>query len=327
MPGISVTDTYDALLSTTLRNYSRKLRDNIFNAFPYLKWLMSKDRVQHEDGGYQIVEHLLYGKNTTIKSKTAYGILDTTPQDGISVALFDWKEIGGTIAISRKEKRQNSGKHQLLNLLKAKTQQAELSIKDVVSAQLFANISTEPATDLTSTLLIVSNSPSTTTVGSVSGSTYTWWRNYQVSVGTYAANLTDKLRTAFNSCSAGGASFPDGIVCSQTAFEYYESLGETMKRFVNEQKSLDLGFTVLTYKGADMFWDASFATNTPATGESMLLLNSENIRLVVDRDSDFVTTDFIEPENQTASVAKVLLMANLTCNNRRKLGLLHGISA
>ena len=327
MAGISVTDTYDALLSTTLRNYSRKLRDNIFNSFPYLKWLRSKDRVQHEDGGYQIVEHLMYGKNTTFASKTAYGTLDTTPQEGITVAIYDWKEIGGTISISRKERRQNSGKHQLLNLLKAKTTQAEMSCKDQVSSQLFANASSEPALNLTPLLLIVSSSPSTTTVGNVSGSTYSWWRNYQASVGAYAANLTDKLRTAYNSTSAGGASFSDGILCTQTAFEYYESLGETQKRFVDEQKSLDLGFTVLKYKGADMFWDAAFATNTPSTGESIVLLNSENIRLVIDKDSDFVTTDFIEPENQTASVAKVLVMANQTCNNRRKLGLLYGITA
>lgn len=327
MPGISVTDTYDALLSTTLRNYSRKLRDNIFNSFPYLKWLLSKDRVQYEDGGYQIVEHLLYGKNTTFKSKSAYGVLDTTPQEGITVAIYDWKEIGGTISISRKEKRQNSGKQQLLNLLKAKINQAEMSCKDQFSAQLFANLSSEPATDLTPLLLICSNSPSTTTVGNVSGVTYAWWRNYAASVGAYGSNLTDKMRTAFNTTSAGGASFPDCVLCTQTAYEYYESLGETEKRFVNEQRSLDLGFTVLQYKGADMFWDAAFATNTPATGESMAMLNSENIRLVIDKESDFVTTDFIEPENQTASVAKVLVMANQVCNNRRKLGLLYGITA
>jgi hypothetical protein len=59
----------------------------------------------------------------------------------------------------------------------------------------------------------------------------------------------------------------------------------------------------------------------------MAMLNSENIRLVIDKESDFVTTDFIEPENQTASVAKVLVMANQVCNNRRKLGLLYGITA
>lgn len=327
MAGISVTDTYDSLLSTTLRNYSRKLRDNIFNSMPLLKWFTSKGRIQTEDGGYQIVEHLMYGKNSTVKAYSGYETLDTTPQEGITIALFDWKEYGGTIAISRKERRQNSGKHQLLNLLKAKIQQAEMSIKDKVSTDLCANISSEPAKAITGLFLHISNTPSTTTVGSVSGSTYSWWRNYQADCGAYASNLESKLRTGFNSCSAGGASFPDAIVGTQTAFEYYESLAVTQKRFVNENKTADLGFRVLEYKGADMFWDGGLASGVPVTGETFVFLNSENIRLVVDSQSDFITTDFIEPENQTASVAKIIAMLNLTNNNRRKLGIIHGIDA
>lgn len=327
MPGISITDTYDSLLSTTLRNYSRKLRDNIFNKFPFLAWLRSKNRVRMEDGGTFIIEHLLYGKNTTVKAYADYETLDTTPQEGITVAQYKWKEYGGTIAISRAERRKNSGKHRLLNLLEAKVQQAELSIKDKLTTDIFANISADPAKAITGIFLHASNTPSTTTVGEVSGATYTWWRNHQADVGAYANNLEDKLRTGFNTTSAGGASFPDGVLCSQTAFEYYEALGVPGKRFVDEQKSLDLGFSVLKYKGADLFWDAGMAANVPVTGESIVLLNSENIRLVVDKETDFITTDFIEPENQTASVAKILAMLNLTNNNRRKLGLLHGIDA
>jgi hypothetical protein len=327
MPGISVTDVYDSLLSTTLRNYSRKMRDNIFLKFPFLNWLLSKDRVQHEDGGTYIMEHLLYGKNSTIKAYSDYEILDTTPQEGITMAQYNWKEYGGTIAISRAERRKNSGKQRLLGLLDAKTQQAEMSLKDKLTTDLFANITATPAKAIDGIFLHASNTPSTTTLGSVSGLTYSWWRNYQADVGAYANNLEDKLRTGYNSASAGGADFPDGVLCSQTAYEYYESLGVGGKRFVNEQKTLNLGFEVLQYKGADMFWDGGMASNVPATGESIVLLNSGAIRLVIDSESDFVTTDFIEPENQTATVAKILAMLNLVTNNRRKLGLLHGIDA
>ena len=327
MAGISVTDVYDSLLSTTLRNYSRTLRDNIFKKFPFLNWLTSKGRVQYEDGGTYIVEHLLYGKNTTVKAYADYEALDTTPQEGITIAQYNWREYGGTIAISRAEKRKNSGKHRLLGLLDAKTKQAELSIRDKITTDLFANISSTPSKAVDGIFLHASNSPSTTTLGGVSGVTYTWWRNQSQSVGAYSNNLESYLRTLFNSCSAGGADFPDGILCSQTAYEYYESLGTEGKRFVNEQKSMDLGFTVLTYKGADMFWDGGMASDVPSTGESIVLLNSEAIRLVIDKESDFVTTDFIEPDNQTAYVAKILAMLNLCTNNRRKLGLLYGISA
>lgn len=327
MPGISVTDTYDALLSTTLRNYSRKLRDNIFKKFPLLNWLTAKGRVQYEDGGTYIVEHLLYGKNSTVGSYSGYEQLDTTPQEGITIAQYPWREYGGTITISRSEKRKNSGKHKLLSLLDAKTKQAELSIREKITEHLFANISASPDKNIDGIFLHASNTPATTTLGSVSGVTYSWWRNYYQSVGAYANNLESYLRTGYNTCSAGGADFPDGILCSQTAYEYYESLGVGGKRFVDDQKSMDLGFTVLKYKGADMFWDGGMPSDVPSTGESIVLMNSNAIRLVIDKESDFVTTDFIEPDNQTAYVAKILAMLNLCTNERRKLGLLYGISA
>lgn len=327
MAGISVTDVYDSLLSTTLRNYSRQLRDNIFNKFPFLNWLMSKGRVQHEDGGTYIMEHLLYGKNDTVAAYSGYEQLNVTPQDGITMAQYNWREYGGTVSISRVEKRKNSGKARLLSLLDAKVKQAELSIRDKITSDLFANISSSPSKAIDGIFLHASNSPSTTTLGGVSGVTYTWWRNQAQSVGAYANNLETYMRTLFNSCSAGGGDFPDAVLCSQTAHEYYESLGTGGKRFVNEQKSMDLGFQVLMYKGADLFWDAGMASNVPSTGESIILLNSEAVRFVIDKESDFITTDFIEPENQTAYVAKVLAMLNLTCNNRRKLGLLYAITA
>ena len=327
MPGISVTDTYDALLSTTLRNYSRKLRDNIFKKFPLLNWLTAKGRVQYEDGGTYIVEHLLYGKNSTVAAYAGYEQLDTTPQEGITIAQYPWREYGGTITISRAEKRKNSGKHKLLSLLDAKTRQAELSIREKITEHLFANITASPDKNIDGIFLHASSAPSSTTLGSVSGATYSWWRNYYQSVGAYANNLESYLRTGYNTCSAGGADFPDGILCSQTAYEYYESLGVGGKRFVDDQKSMDLGFTVLKYKGADMFWDGGMPSDVPSTGESIVLLNSNAIRLVIDKESDFVTTDFIEPDNQTAYVAKILAMLNLCTNERRKLGLLYGISA
>jgi len=335
--GIQITDQYDALLTTTLRKYRKKLVNNIFGPTHFLKWLMrargnGKDIGTFDtvDGGYKIVEHLMYGKNTTFDwMATGYSEIDTTPQEGLTIAEFAWREIAGTITISRKEKRQNSGEAQMISLLKAKTQQAEMSARDKFSQALFANITASPAAALDSVLLHVSSAASTTTTGGVSGATYSWWRNHLQSVGAYSTNLENYMRTAKNTLSKWGSGI-DCIVCTQTALEYYESLGITLKRFPvvrNEKAELDLGFEVFKYKGADMFFDFDFATNTPATGETMLFINSQFMRLVMDKESNFIVTDFIEPDNQTAYVAKLLCMANLTISNRAAHGILYGISA
>jgi hypothetical protein len=47
---------------------------------------------------------------------------------------------------------------------------------------------------------------------------------------------------------------------------------------------------------------------------------------VIDSQTDFVTTPFVEPENQTAKTAKVLFMGNTTISNPRKIGVADRIS-
>ncbi|MDE2015954.1 MAG: hypothetical protein KGJ89_05010 [Patescibacteria group bacterium] len=38
------------------------------------------------DGGESIVEHLLYGKSSAVKSYSGAEVLDTTPQEGLTIA-------------------------------------------------------------------------------------------------------------------------------------------------------------------------------------------------------------------------------------------------
>ena len=331
MAGISITDQYDALLTTTLRNYRKKLVDQIFELMQFLSWLRRGERGRTTDGGFKLQEQLMYAKNTTFKFYEGYEQLDTTPQEGLTVAEYRWAEAGGTVSISHREQRQNSSKHQILNLLKAKLDQAKMSIRDQLSQKLLANITTEPTKDVNSILNFAQVDPTASvTIGAINQNTHSWWRNTQRDVGAYANNLEDKLRTGYNSVVKAGQGPPDFVLGTQGAVEYYESLGVTLKRFPvmrNEKATLDLGFEVFKYKGADMFWDPDFAVDTPATGDSMIIGKSTALSFVTDKETDFVTTEFVTPENQTAKVAKILWMGQLTCNNRRCLDLLHGIAA
>ena len=50
----SLTDSYAALLTTTLRNYQPKLRDNISRGNKLISWLKSKGRTRKVDGGERV---------------------------------------------------------------------------------------------------------------------------------------------------------------------------------------------------------------------------------------------------------------------------------
>src|SRR5688572_23175087 len=129
---------YDALLSTTLDAYvgGGTMFDNIFKDSAYLAAMREFGAVIKQNGGERIRAPLMYDDNSTIKSYSNYDPLDTTPQDGFTTAFYEWRELGGTISISRKEERQNSGEAALIGLLDSKIKQAEMSMRQALNTQL-----------------------------------------------------------------------------------------------------------------------------------------------------------------------------------------------
>jgi hypothetical protein len=92
---------YDALFSTTLLAYSKTLVDNVFKQSAFLAALKDMGGYATQSGGERIAIPLMYGKNETIRSYEAYDSIDTTPQDGLTTAFYEWRELGGSITISR----------------------------------------------------------------------------------------------------------------------------------------------------------------------------------------------------------------------------------
>src|SRR3970282_1694909 len=103
----TLTDDYGALLTTTLRAMQPRLHDNITRGNKFLAWLEVKARFSAEGGGGGVKCALMHAKNSTADIYAGYGVLDTTPQDGITSAFFEWAQLAVSISISRKEERQN----------------------------------------------------------------------------------------------------------------------------------------------------------------------------------------------------------------------------
>ncbi len=349
------TINYDALLSTTLMAYRSTLYDNIFKDSAYLAYLRMSDAVKKQNGGERVAMPLMYGKNSTVKSYSGEEVLDTTIQDGITTAFYDWRELGGTISITRKEERQNSGESQILNLLKSKIKQAEMSMREELNRQLVQGtvssatfVPGNDAKDLNPLgwFLRKNNQVDPTTggdVGNLAGDTYSWWRHqtavadsgstdtgnaFALSVTTYAG-LKVALRRMYNHCSRGSGGSPDLVLFDQVSFETYENALDTSVRYQNT-KMADMGFDTIKLRGATCIWDEQVPdidTGTTAiTKGTAFFLNTNFYNLIIDSETDIVTTPFVEPENQTVKTAKILFMGNAAVSNLRKHGVLYALS-
>ncbi len=322
MPGVSETRTYDALLTTTLANYRKKLIDNIADVYPGLSWMFGKlgealrgsKRLRVLDGGESIVEHVLYEFSSAVKAYSQYETLDTTPQEGMTIARYSWRQYGATIAISGREKRSNMGEAGMIDLLEAKTKQAELSLRNLISTDLWG---TNAAGNQLDGLDLVVDS--TGTVGGLNQSTFAWWASTETGSGSFAAQGISDMRTLYNTISFGNDA-PDACFTTQAVHEFYEDTLQPQARY-QSMKAADAGFQNLLFKGIPVLFDRDVASGR------LYFLNSEYMNMVVHRDANFSTGKFIEPENQDASVAKILLQANVTTNNRRMHGKLTGITA
>ena len=349
---------YDALLSTTLMAYRKTLIDNIFKDSAFLAYIKLVGAIDKQNGGERISIPLMYGKNDTVKTHGGYSVIDTTPQDGLTTAFYPWAELAGSISISRKEERQNAGEGKLIDLLKSKIKQAEMSLREKVNSDLVvgtvntATFVPDTAKDGSFGVLPLGyffrKVPSTDplvggNVGNIAGASYSWWRHrcadfssgstptggdFGLAVTTYAG-VEAALKRMYNFCARGSGGAPDLAVLDQVAMETYENSLATKVRYSNT-KMADMGFDTIKLKGATCVWDEKVPdiyTGTAAIAKGTgFFLNTEFYRLVFDTESEFITTPFIEPENQTVKTAKVLAMMNATCSNLRKCGVAWGIS-
>lgn len=352
----SLTDNYDALLTTTLRAMQPRLHDNITRSNKLVMWLKEHGMFRRQDGGERVRVALMHAQNSTADIYSGYGTLDTTPQDGITAAFYDWSQLAVSIAISRKEERQNSGASRLLSLLESKTTQAEVSLKELLNNCIVAGRITASAADgrflprvgrLDSgangplpLAAIIDGTPSrSVSLGNINGGTYSFWRNQMLaSAGTTWRGFFAECMQLYNDCSKGAGGSPTLILDDQRTWEqYWNGLSNQERYIVTDQRTIDIlgGSDAIKFRGAVRIWDEVVpdvetnaeivdAVGTFTLGTSFYI-NHNAMEYIVDSSTDFITTPFIHPAGQDARVAEILWMGCLGTNNRRKLGVMKSI--
>lgn len=306
-----------ALLTTTVENRRGEIQDNIFNDLPTIKYLKDKKRIR-VDGGASIIQHLMYGTNTTAGFYNGYDLIDTTPQEGFTAAQFKWKEAAASVSVSNREETiQNTGKSEVFNIVKAKMDQAEMSLKSVLNSAVFS--AAPVATALTSLPVLID---ATSTIGDVNSTTNSWWQSLVTTSGSFAAQGRADMLTTWNTLvtRGGGANPVDMIITTPTVHGYYEGSLVPQIRYQKMDEG-NAAFSNLVFKTSPVVFDTACNSGT------MYFLNSDAMELVVNSNNDFRLTEFVKPSNQTAKVAQLVVALELTTNNRRRLGKMSSITA
>lgn len=309
---------FDNLLTTTLESRTGKLADNVSDNNALLKRLKERGNIRPVSGGTKIVEELEYGESDSIWY-TGYDKIDFTNPQLFSAAEFDLKLLAAPVGISGEELLKNAGKERVIDLLEAKIKNAEKTLMNQMSVAIYSDGTGSGGKQLTGLQALVSDAPTTGTVGGIDRASNEFWRNHAKTSAVTAENIYAAMNEFYMACSRG-SDRPDIIVADDELYATYEASLVPQQRFTNA-KLAEAGFTNLKFKGADVIYDGGVGGKCPAG--HMYFLNTEYLRLRPHKERNFKLIGGERMAINQDAIYKIIGWAgNLTMSNAQLQGVL-----
>lgn len=316
------------IVTTTLRNRSRQIADNVTSNNAVLMRLSERGKVRPFSGGQNITQELSYAENSTAMWYSGYETLDISPADTLTAAEFTIKQAAVSVSISGLEELQNSGKERMVDLLEARIENAERTLQNTISVGLYSDGTGSSGKQLDGLQSLVADTPTSGTVGGINRATYSFWQNvsYDATTDGGAAATSSNIQTYMNAVYAQlvrGTDRPDLILADNNYWSLYLASLQANQRFTNE-KLAALGFMNVKYFDADFVLDGGFQqSGGGAPTNHAYFLNSNYLHFRPHSDRNFVP---LNPDrfavNQDAMVKLIAFAGNLTASNCSLQGVL-----
>ena len=304
------------IITTTLRNRSKSLADNVSNHNALLSRLNQNGNISTVTGR-EIVRELEYASNGTVGFYTGYETLDVSPSDVLTSATFAYKQMAGNVTISGLEQIQNSGTEAIINLLESRIGVLEKTMANTLSTSLYSDGTGSDGKEVGGLQLLVADA-GTGTVGGINSTTYTFWKNAQTTATSSAFSTTNvqaDMNTMYLNLVRGNDS-PDLIMADGNAYKAFLGSLQAIQRITSDGMAKS-GFTSVAYLNSDVVFDDA------CPQDKMYMLNTDYLRLEVAANRNFVPGEAKMSVNQDAMVTPMFWSGNLTCSNRALQGVIH----
>lgn len=316
-------NTFTELVSTTYRNHSKEIADNVTKHNALYRRIADKDKRTTLDGGLSIVKPIEYANNSTYQRYSGYDVLNISASDVITAAEYPWRQVAINVTASGYDIRVNSGDSRIIALVKARIKNAMKSAANGMSVDLYSD---GTASNQIGGLQSIISDLGTGTVGGISSSTNVFWQNLVQSAAaprqggaavTINASTIEGMMLPLWLDLTRGTDTPEIIVMDNSYFTYYETSQTSLKRYTSDESGKG-GMTSMKYKTADVFFDSS--GGIPA--QHAYFINTDYLELVAHEDANFTMMDEMRSINQDAIVVPILWQGNLICSNRSLQGVM-----
>lgn len=293
----------DTVLHSVLERSRRKLIMASIKSNALQAWAFATNRVEFEDGGYNITNPLITGRNPNVTSYEYYDTLPVNQTDEFDTVEYRWSRVAGSVIISDQEEDENRGEAMIFKLMKAKMQVLEESIKEKFSEYLYgAGAGTDPY----GLSALIPDDPTTGTLGGINRVTETQWRT---SAYDFAGSLDETvIEEAFDDILMDltmKGNKPDIILCGRNIYRSYRAAVRDKVMIPltdtgNGKRMMDLGFTGLSHQNISMVYDEDCPVN------KCYFINSKFLRLHILRHVNMKVKTLSSPWNMDASGRRVV---------------------
>lgn len=259
-PGLS------EIVTTTLRNRTGQLADNMSRNNALLMRLNQRQKIKTFSGGRTIVQELNYANNQTFQWYSGYQVLNISPSQTMTAAEFPIRQSAVAVSISGLEELQNSGEEAIIDLLESRIENAEDTFMNGLSQGIYGDGTVTGSVG--GLQFIVADSPGSGTVGGIDRATWTFWQNKSYSsltdggAAATAANIQQYMNTLYLQL-VRGTDRPDLIVADNNYYNFYWTSLQAIQRVASEDGNGRFGslkgFKSLVYSGdTDVVLDGGF---------------------------------------------------------------------
>lgn len=319
----SPSTVFTEMVTTTLRAVPEMTpADNVSANNALYSRLRSKGKIKKQSGGYEIQVPLDYAENGTFQRYSGYDTFSVAASDVLTSAKFNWCQSVISITASGAELRMNSGKEQMVDLVKARITNAKRTATNKMSLDIYSD---GALTNQMGGLAHLIQNAGTGTVGGINSSTFSFWQNKVVEAsGTNTISKTTikgEMMKLWMQLVRGNDK-PDLIVSSQDFYSmFWEALSDLQRyKPVDSNKGV-AGFESLLFQAdTAVIFDSN--TNFGTTAEKMYFLNTDYLGLTEMAGAQWQIDEERKSTDQDAVVIPMFWMGQMTCSNRSLQGAL-----
>jgi hypothetical protein len=311
-------EIFTELVTTTLRDHGTDIADAVSANNALYSYLKKKGNIKRLDGGYEIARPIEYAENQTFQRYSGYETLNVQASDVLTTVHYPWSQAAVHITSSGYEIRANSGKNQMIDLVKARIENAKHTAANYMSVDLYSDGA------LANQMGGLAHLVQTNGLGNVGGINATdWpvWRNKFLECPTAPSNTTIQghMNSLYTTLVRGSSDKPNLIVSSHDFWNFYVDQLQSRQRYASSDEG-DSGFQTVKYMGVDVVFDSN--SNFTTTAEKMYFLNTKYLHMIVHRDCNWDVGEQQTSVGQDAVAIPMLFQGAIICTNRALQGVL-----